>query len=242
MTCFFHLVGRFGNLLFIYAHARAYCEREGLDLCLPPWIGEMIFDIPLAVRPSGNRKADKVMPEEMHQNQDALIYTCKQVREWFKIRPTVLEQLQPILKDRKPVLLDVRMGDDLVGAGMVSLGRQCYLDAAIRAGYPGHDCEWEIDTSPTRLFTHFAGDVNASGLNTTWVSLPAFYRMMTAQVHFRANSTFSWWAATLGDAKVYSPVIRGMQGGVPNQYCANFVEGNWPVMADTHPNTDLHLA
>jgi hypothetical protein len=59
-------------------------------------------------------------------------------------------------------------------------------------------------------------------------------------VHFGANSTFSFWAATLGNAKVYSPVIRGVRGGKPDAY-AEFVEGNWPVMADNHPNTDLHL-
>lgn len=240
MTCFFHLVGRFGNLLFIYAHARAYCERNGYDLCLPPWIGELIFTIPLAVRPTGNKLADRVMPEDMHQRQDSLIYTRKKAREWFQIRPDVLEHLKPILANRKPVLLDVRQGNDYIGAGLVSLGSQCYLHAAEKRGYDSSQCEWELDTQPTRMKA-FQGDVTAAGLGTTWVSLPAFYRMMTAQVHFRANSTFSWWAATLGNAKVFAPVIRGMKGGVPDQYCDNFVEGNWPVMANNHPNTDLHL-
>jgi hypothetical protein len=84
--------------------------------------------------------------------------------------------------------------------------------------------------------------VNACGLGVTAVSIPAFYRMMTAKVHFRANSTFSWWAATLGNAKVYAPIIRGMTGGKPDQYCAHFIEGNWPVMADCPQNSDLHLA
>lgn len=239
MTCFFNLVGRFGNLLFIYAHARAYCERNGYDLCLPPWVGERVFNIPLAVRPNG--KPDMVMPEDMHQNQESLIYTRKQVRDWFQIKPEVLEMLKPVLENRKPVLLDVRLGQDLIGAGLVSLNCDCYLRAAERVGYDIlRDCEWELDTFPTRLGS-FQGDVTASGLNTTWVSLPAFYKMMTAQVHFRANSTFSWWAATLGNAKVYAPVIRGMKGGVNGQFCSNFVHGNWPVMADNFPNTDLHL-
>lgn len=182
-----------------------------------------------------------VMPEEMHQDQASLIYTRKQVREWFQIKPHLLEILKPLLDNRKPVLLDVRLGHDLIGAGLVSLSCECYMRAAEREGYDIlNDCEWELDTFPTRL-KDFQGDVTASGLNTTWVSLPAFYRMMTAQVHFRANSTFSFWAATLGNAKVYSPVIRGMKGGVAHQFCNEFVEGNWPVMANNHPNTDLHL-
>lgn len=238
MTCFFHLIGRFGNLLFIYAHARAYCERNGYDLCLPPWVGESIFDIPLANRTPANR-CDKVMPEDTHQRQESLIYTRRQVKEWLRIKPGLEVLMSPVAHNRKLVLLDLRAGADFVGAGLVSLGKQCYLDAAMQYHYLADDCEWEIDTQPTRM-PQFAGDVTASGLNTTWVSLPAFYRMMTAKVHFRANSTFSWWAATLGNSKVYAPIIRGVRGGQPNAY-AEFAEGNWPVLADNAPNTDLHL-
>lgn len=232
------LIGRFGNLLFIYAHARAWAEQNGYELCLPTWIGEKVFTIPQAVRPEG-RTPDFVWSERMYQDQDSIIYTRKQVREWFKIRPEVLEQLRPVYPVE--VLLDVREGADYLGAGLVSLGVECYADAAIKRGYSPSQTEWELDTHPTRL-PYFTGDATAAGLGTTWVSIPAFYRMMTAKVHFRANSTFSWWAATLGNAKVYAPVIRGMRGGVPNQYCDNWVEGNWPVMADNAPNTDLHLA
>ena len=238
MTCFFNLIGRFGNLLFIYAHARAYCERNGYELCIPPWVGESIFSIPHANRTPADR-CDRVMPEDTHQRQDSLIYTRKEVRQWLQIRPEILEQLRPVLKDRKPILLDHRRGDDYIGAGLVSLGALCYVDAVVEKGYRMEDCEWEIDTAPTRL-PYFTGDVTASGLNTTWVSLPAFYRMMTAQVHFRANSTFSWWAATLGSAKIYAPLLLGIRGGVPDSY-APFVEGNWPVMANNFPNTNLHL-
>lgn len=236
-TCSLPLTGRLGNLLFQYAYLRAFCEQNGYDLCLPPWVGEQVFTIPEAVR---REKADLVLNEDTHQRQSSLIYTHKQVRQWFQIKPEVLEQLRPVLKNRKPVLLDVRLGSDLIGAGLVSLGCVCYHDAALREGFKGEDIEWETDLNPTRL-PYFQGDVWAAGLGTTWVSLPAFYKMMTAEVHFRANSTFSWWAATLGHARVYSPVIKGMQGGIASQYCSTFVEGNWPVMADNHPNTDLHL-
>jgi hypothetical protein len=238
MTCFFNLIGRFGNLLFIYAHARAYCERNGYELCLPPWVGESIFEIPLANRTPANR-CDRVMPEDTHQRQESMLYTRAQVREWFRIKPTVLGLLRPILRNRKEVLLNVRLGNDYIGAGMVVLTLECYTKAARHWGYKPDDWEWETDIYPARL-PDFTGDMSASGLNTTWVGLPSFYRLMTAPVLFRANSTFSWWAATLGNGKVFAPIIKGLRGGQFHD-CAEFIEGNWPVMADNHPNTDLHL-
>lgn len=238
MTCYLPLIGRFGNILFQWAYLRAYCEQNGYEMCLEPNVVEQVFDVPAAVRPRKGTPADVVLAEDTRQRQECLIYTRKQVREWLRIKPSVLEMLKPA-RQGVPILLDQRAGNDYIGAGLVSLGTQCYLDALIKHGYLNHEFEWEIDTNPTRL-PQFTGDVTAAGLGTTWVSLPAFYRMMTAQVHFRANSTFSWWAATLGNAKVYAPVIRGVRGGVPNAY-AHFVEGNWPVMADNAPNTDLHL-
>ncbi len=238
MKIFFNLIGRMGNLLFEYAYARAYCEQNGHTLCIPPWVGEQIFEIPHADRTPANQ-CDRVI-EDTCQRQECLIYTRKQVKVWLRIKPSVLEMLKPVLENRKPVLLDVRMGSDYIGAGLVSLGMRCYVTAALDRGYSALDMEWEVDNPGTRL-PAFTGDVTAAGLGTTWVSLPAFYRMMTAKVHFRANSTFSWWAATLGNAEVYSPVIRGMTGGVPDQYCGNWVQGNWPAPSANAPNTDLLL-
>lgn len=237
MTCFLPLTGRFGNLLFQYCFLRAYCERNGLDVCLLPWVGEKVFDIPEAVRPNG--KADVTLPEDTHQRQESLIFTRKQVREWLRIKPHVLEMLQPA-KCKEQVILNQRKAEDYIGAGLVTLSRESYRHAAMRYGYSLNDCGWETDTEPTHL-EQFQGDWSASGFNTTWVGLPSFYRLMTAPVLFRANSTFSFWAATLSDGKVYSPVIKGIRGGVRDQYCDNFVVGNWPVMADNYPNTDLHL-
>lgn len=236
MTCYFPLIGRLGNLLFEYAYARAYCERNGYDLCLKPWAGEKIFQIPEAVR---SDKPDIVMPEALYQNQESLIYTRKQVREWFKIKPELLELLQPA-KCPFDVILNVREGGDYLRAGLVVISRECYLKHALMKGYVDCSIGIETDSNPERL-PQFDGDFNASGLGTTWVGLPSFYRLMTAPVLFRANSTFSFWAATLSDGKIYSPVIRGMRGGVPDQYCDNFVEGNYPMMAEAPQNSDLHL-
>lgn len=239
-TLFFPMTGRFGNLLFQYCFGRAWAEQNGYELCLHPWIGEEVFDIPKAMRPDGVTP-DLIWEENMRQNQDSLIYTRKQVREWLKIKPELLEKMSSILLHRKPVTLNLRQAADYVDAGLVTLSRESYMDAALSRGYYPAQIEWETDLNPTRLGC-FIGNESASGLGTTWVALPSFYRLMTAKVLFRANSTFSWWAATLGDAaKVYSPVIRSLKGGVRNQRCDVWVDGNWPVMADNAPNTDLFL-
>lgn len=236
-TLFFPMLGRLGNNLFIYAHARAWAEQNGYELCVPPWVGEKIFAIPEAIRPD-KHKPDLIWPERMYQDQASLIYTRKQVKEWFQIKPELLDKLSVIPKP--DLLCDLRQGQDYLDAGLVCLSKKCYWDAVASAGYDPGAIEWELDTSPTRL-PFFTGDVNSCGLGTSWVSLPAFYRMMSAKVHFRANSTFSWWASTLGNARVFAPIIKGMKGGMPEQYCNNWTIGNWPVMADCPQNSDLHL-
>jgi len=237
-TVFAPLLGRTGNLLFIYAHAQAWCEQNGYTLSTHPWYGEKVFNIPEAIRPE-THAPDITWPERMYQHQNDLIYTRKQVREWFSFKPEILDKLRVITPAE--LLFDVRTGQDMIDAGMVCLGKQCYVDAARKFGYGVLSAEWELyPESPTRL-PQFFGEAGGCGLGTNWGSLPAFYRMMTARVHFRANSSFSYWAGVLGNAKVYAPVLTGMTGGIPDQYCSRWVEGNWPCMTQSPDNSDLHL-
>lgn len=238
-TIYVPLVGRLGNLLFQYAYARCWADQNGFELCLHPWVGEIVFEIPCAPRP-GSIEPDIVWPEHYRQRQEDLIYTRRQAKQYFRFRPEVIERLKILERNRKPVLLNVREGSDYVGAGFAMVSRQSYLDAARRFGFSEEQCEWESDTSSTRL-AGFEGDIWSSGFCTSEVAIPSFYRLMTAPVLFRANSTFSWWAATLGSGRVFSPIIRGLMGGVGPVYCDKFVEGNWPVMVENSPNTDLHL-
>lgn len=223
-----------GNLLFIYAHARAWCEREGYELCMHPWIGEKVFNIPPANR---TVNADIINPERLYQEQEDLIYTRKQVREWFSFKPEVLDRLKPI--QSADLLFDVRHGQDIIDAGLVHLSIESYARAALNAGYDLAKSEWEIyPDNPTRL-PSFTGNDSACGLGVGEVSIPAFYRLMTAKVHFRAPSTFSFWAALLGSAVIYSPVIRKIRGGTPNQFCGEWVQGNYPAAASSH--SDWHV-
>jgi hypothetical protein len=235
------LTGRFGNLLFQYAYLRSYAEQNGYEVCLPPWIGEKVFTIPHAVRPD-KYKPDIELPEDLHQRQSSLIYTRQQAREWFTFKPEILERLEPIRNMiRRIVILNLREGKDYISAGMVCISQASYVKALELNFGVGQIFDWEIDTNPTTI-PSFTGDSWASGLGTTEVCIPSFYRLMTAPVLFRANSTFSWWAATLGTGRVFSPVIEGMKGGIPNQNCENFVEGNWPRMSQDEACTDLRLS
>jgi hypothetical protein len=121
---------------------------------------------------------------------------------------------------------------------LVVIHRDSYLQAAMINGYSFFS--WETDTFPF-LIPGFDGDIWASGQGTTTVALPSFYRLMTAPILFRANSTFSWWAATLAEnQRVFSPVIKGLSSGDP-VYCSEFEAGNWPQMTTSPINTDLHL-
>jgi len=71
--------------------------------------------------------------------------------------------------------------------------------------------------------------------------LDDFVSLMNADVILRANSSFSWWAATLNTGRVLSPLLED-RTGIQN---VEFVEGNWPRMVDGRNCrmhiTDLHL-
>lgn len=224
------LIGRLGNILFQYAYLLAFAEKHGYVASMPPWVGEKIFDLPFAPRPD-QYKPDLILPEETHQYQSSLIYTRKQAKRWFKLKEEHVDRLAPTLAGLPNVVLNVRKAED----GMPRVLTSCYGEAASLRGYGPDDVEFEFDITPRR-HPFYDGDPTAAGLGTTWVSLPSFYFLMTAPVLFRANSTFSWWAATLGNGKVYAPVVKDLKDG----RCA-FAEGNWPVMAPNPPNTDLHL-
>src|SRR5678816_834571 len=120
------LTGRLGNLCFIYAHLRAYAEQNGYEVSLPPWIGERVFSgVPEAVRPD-KYKPDLDLGEDLHQRQSSLIYTRKQVKEWFAFKPEVEERLKPASLGDDVILLNQRLGNDYISAGMVCISADSY--------------------------------------------------------------------------------------------------------------------
>lgn len=220
MKVFTPLIGRFGNKLFQYCHARRYCELHGHTLCTPPWEGERIFEIPEATRTD----APDITLGGYGQNQDSLIYSRKWALDTLRLRADVRDKLDWNLG---AIVAHVRQGD-FADLGYPVIAPQSYLNAAHRFGYDGSSMQTVSEAAPAAR----------PGITGDLAFLPDFYRMMHADVLFRANSSFSWWAATLGEARVFSPVIDGKPGG---EVECEFVEGNYPKLSTLPAITDLHM-
>lgn len=238
MNAYVNLTGRLGDILFIYCYARAWCEQNGYQLVMHPWAGEKIFCLPECPRPN-QVTIDHIIPEDVHQKQSSLIYTRQQVKDWLQFRPEILSALKQLDATRPEIVCCRRVAEDWRAGGFVCLSRQCYQDAVVREGYDASKIFWEEDVQQTRL-PEFGGDEWGLGYNLSFIGIPGFYRLMTAPILFRSVSPFSWWAATLGNGRVYSPVVKDLEGGKLDVYCENFVEGNWPTLG-TQDRSDLHL-
>lgn len=91
------------------------------------------------------------------------------------------------------------------------ISKDSYVKAMEKFNYNPADAIWfsEEEQKPFELEPRFA-------------FLPDFVAMMHADVLFRGNSTFSWWAGILGNGKVYCPVVGNLRG----KQDVEFVEGN----------------
>jgi hypothetical protein len=225
-------------MLFQYAFARGYAEAVGATLETPPWIGQALFglnDPPLSEplpslalneRPCGEVNVDLF---GYFQHADCYkYYTLSKLREWFKFRQVWLDQFPR--KDDVYVATHVRRGDYTTVYPNIfcTIANEAY-DLAIReAGYAAYRRVDVREDSPTEF--------RLPGFEF----MQDFFTIYNAPVVFRANSTFSWWAATLGHAReVYSPVVEGLRG---YQKEVKFVKGNWPRCVDMDMVHDYHLA
>lgn len=213
------LVGRLGNALFQYAHCRALAEQRGVALHTPPWIGEVMFDIPLAPREDDGCD----LSPGYHQDQASIIYTREQARKWFAWKPSVLENLKTVPTHK--YVAHYRSGDFL-GYGFVVVSPNSFVDA-FNEKFPN---------AGALVFVEDCGKSHYGDLPDYIVD---FYVLTQAEVLFRANSSYSWWAAVLGNGRVFAPIIDGVEGG-KIQHC-QFVEGNWPKLSNLENITDLHL-
>ena len=219
------LLGRFGNKCFQYAHARALAEIGGVELVTPRWEGERIFQI----EPTRERQdADKPIGG-YGQNQESLIYTRRQVRQWFNFQPWVLETVDDICLPSVCAVGHRRVGD-YAGYGYPVVSQASYDRAFARHGRT-HSTLYMVTEENPAAHPAFTG---------TLAFVPDFIRLTFSSLLFRGNSTFSWWAATLGHGRVFSPVVAGLVGG--REHEVEFVEGNWPRLCDLPNITDLHLS
>lgn len=208
-----------------------------MELRTPPWIGQKIFglnDPPInggiCAQILEDMTIDKWEGGPVNytgycQMQRHMIYTREQVRKWFQIMPPLLDQLEELRPDGDQLLAHLRIGD-YAKCGYVVVSPVSYGSAMLEFNL----APAEMRVIQEELPTPWSGD-------PSW--LPDFYRMMRAPVLLRANSTFSWWAATLGHGQVYSPVIVGLEGGKV-QDC-KFVKGNHPRFIDAANVEDLYL-
>ncbi len=229
-------LGRFGNQCMSYLYARAHAERNGAMLCTDHWVGQRIFQLDDPPVPVGYPRRDEntLRDDEVNceirtyaQQQKCMIWTREQARRWFRLRPEVKAKLDalPFISDR---MAHVRRGD-MMDYGYPVPSVRSYLDAALKFHVSGLYFVSEEDAN-VRASTGFEGDL---------AMLPDFYRLMSAKVLFRANSTFSFVAAVLSHARVFSPVIDGLHGG--KEHDCEWVEGNWPRLANLEFTTDLRV-
>lgn len=226
------LIGRFGNQMFQYAFAKAYCERHGYELLTPLWVGQKVFQIDNArtivswpKRNEENLKdgEDRIELESYFQNQKSLIYSRADCRRWFKLRPEIQQALTRL--DYPKVVAHRRVGD-YKGLGWPVVSEESYRKAAEQFGYK---IDWILTEENPLHHDLFAPELSF---------VPDFFAMLQADVIFRGNSTFSWWGATLSNARVFSPVMDGIKGG---EQLVPFVEGNHPRCLELAFLTDLHL-
>lgn len=126
--------------------------------------------------------------------------------------------------------------------GYSVISKTSYVNAILKNGYRLNDVQWTSDDyerkwhkdrEETELFgwEYPEGSVYREGPMFDW--LEDFLRLYFARTIFRANSSFSWWAAFLSPtAKVYSPVLdkQSIYGrdGIMHEISVDFVEGNHP--------------
>jgi hypothetical protein len=228
--------GRFGNQLFQYAFARAYAESVGATLETPWWIGRSLFclDDPLPERqlPSlgldehPNGKVDVDLYGYFQRSDFFQHYTLSKLRTWFRFGHFWADKFPK--SDKQLVAMHVRRGDyiDLHDV-FCTVDEEAYIKAIVEAG---HDPKKVVQVREDR-----PNNYPLQGFEF----IRDFFTLYNADVLFRANSTFSWWAATLGQAtSVYSPVVNGLKG---HHKDVKFVEGNWPRCVDLPNVSDYRI-
>lgn len=220
-------LGRFGNQLFQYAFARGYAESIGARLETPPWVGQRIFEgindpapsisVPtLSVDEFPDGKTNVNLWGYFQYDKCFKFYTLSKLRQWFKIKPALVERYG---SQRQSVVTHIRRGDYLTTYKdlFCSIGSPAYSNALREHGY---------GSAVVVSDANYHNNIDDPSLEF----LPDFLVLCNCDVLFRANSTFSWWAGTLGSQqKVFSPVVDGLRGMQDN---VKFVEGNWPRCVD----------
>lgn len=235
-----HFVGRFGNQIFSYACARAYAERNSLELQTDQWAGQKVFDIndPPISNTNVPRKDENNLVEgdknftylSYSQQQKCATYTVEQIKRWFKFRPEILAKLESIMP--KDSVVGHRRIGDYPGSGFPVVSQNSYLNAC-------H--EFNLLQDGQLVMVTEENPMTHPEFKDELACIPDFYRLMKAPILLRGNSTFSWWAAALGGNRVFAPIVKGIGLVGGQEVDVKFVEGNHPATADFDFVTNIHL-
>lgn len=237
--------GRWGNKIGQYCAVRTLAERLGCTLEVPAWEGREVFPATTTDKFPTDTKllptAFDAIPSKggfvLHgywQYQQALdLMRRSTLRQWLAVDSKWLA----LCPRPKPfyVAAHLRRGDYLKHKGKFAVvTRLAFEKAIVAAGYNLADVVWVSEEAP-----------GGAGVYPPHLSfLHDFLLLWRADVVFRANSTFSFWAAALGQAKeVWSPRVGRMVGEVDDvtfekgNHCANFSVKIHPTLK----HGDLHL-
>lgn len=244
ITCQF-AGSKLGNATMQWLWARGYAQRQGCEFQCEPWIGQQVWalaDAPITAKGLPQRSELDLQDGEVNvclkgyaQNQKAMLYTKAQAQAWLKLKWDAEQILRPFLKGPQyKVVAHMRRGDFApYGYPVVSL-----------ASYEACIAKYKLNS---HLSANFETFLLVSEHSPRWSSmlpsnlsfLPDFLTLLTAKVLLRANSSFSWVAALLSNAEVYSPVIDGLVGG--KDHDVEFIPGNHPKLSNLAGCTNLHL-
>ena len=227
--------GRFGNQLWQYAFAKTYALENGFDLQVPSdWMGRKLFNItdPPLTEIFPKTELDE-LPIEKHSidlngyYQHQRFADCMdvdQVKAFFKFKDIWLDNFSK--SKEYYIVCHFREGDFNILPQYCTIKPRSYMDAARDFGYNTNDVVCVAEGLKKSEDSRNYSEDKTYGGNIDF--LYDFFLLMNADIIFRSNSTFSWWAAFLSgeNTKVYSPIVQGLAGqrSVP----VKFVEGNWP--------------
>ncbi len=260
-------MGRFGNQLFQYAVAKTYAEKNNCILEIPAkWIGRKIFEIedasisctlPRNGRPNAGLKGEVNVDIQGYYQHQRFIDNLNpnDIRKWF----TFKKEWTEFFKKPKEfyIACHLRRGDFIHRPGNCIIPEKSYLDSVKNYGYDVKDVVWvseenRLPFDPNYGWTREVGWSSEAKPPPNWGPgsensrrlgfLYDFYVLTQADVLFRSNSTFAWWAGFLGNQKkVYSPFVQG-KSGFPRVTEFDFVEGNHPChMEIDAEHSDLYL-
>ena len=233
---------RFGNQIFQYAASKKIAKMYDCELEVPQeWIGRKIWEIP--EKPLQEPFLPKyrfnsfglhcvnhdLWGNYQYQNIIGKI-SKKELKEWFVLKK---EWKDKFPKNEYYAAAHVRRGDyvDKWSNIFCVISENSYLKACDKFNINKNELAWVRENEPT-IDKDIPEDISF---------LPDFMKLLNSSILLRANSTFSWWAATLGDAKVYSPLVEDKIG----YQDVEFVCGNYPRMVDSKncgdTVTDLYL-